>query len=277
MYSMLLTPGIWALYEPHMMASYGPFSTDPSMPSNKSTVAVIGVHGVIRPRGSSWHDSAEELGKKIHEAATDPNINTVVFDFNTPGGYIAGIPELADQIHALGQHKKTIGVANHMAASAGYWLASQTDTLYATPGSLLGSIGVISTHTDLSKMHEQMGVKITAVISAPRKGDLSPYQPLTDQAKAALQAEVDHYHQMFVSAVGRGRRVDPAVVDKTYGQGGTMTAQHALTAGMVDGIKSLSQVLFDLEQPKQGEQIKTMQRQGLRYTQAIQKLKNLVK
>lgn len=258
-YSLSMMPGIWAV-DLQAAASFGPFSTDPSMPSNKKTVDVIGVHGVIRPRSNYWSASAEDLSKRITESANDPNIKTVVFDFNTPGGYIAGIPELAGQIRELGKTKQTIGVANHMAASAGYWLASQANTFYASPGGIVGSIGVIHSHTDMSKMLEKHGIKVTNIVSAPRKAEGNPHEPLSEDAKTNMQAEVDHYHSMFVSAVAQGRRVDPSVVSQTYGGGAPMNAHKAMSAGMIDGIKSLSDVLAELEAPDRNARRQAMYR-----------------
>lgn len=254
-----MCPGIWAIHDPYMAsASFGPFSTEPSMPSNKSTVAVIGVHGVLRPRGGWYNDSAEEVSHKITQAANDPNIKTVVFDFNTPGGYIAGIPELAGQIRDLGKQKHTVGVVNHMAASAGYWLASQTNTINASPAAMVGSIGVISTHMDVSKRMEEKGYKVTHITSAPRKAEANPYEPLSPAAKSSIQAEVDHYHSMFVEAVAKGRGVDPSVVSQKYGQGAAVNAHAALAAGMIDGIKSLGDTLAELDNPDRSARQRSM-------------------
>jgi len=263
MWEFYCIPGIWAIDAPMLAANWGPFSTDPSLPSNKSTVAVIGVHGVIRPRGGSWwhtNDSAEELSQKISQAANDPNIKTVVFDMNTPGGYIAGIPELAGQIRDLSKEKQTIGVANHMMASAGYWLGSQMNTVYATPAAMVGSIGVVTTHTDVSKRMADLGVKMTHITSAPRKAEGNSYEPLSESAKSSIQAEVDHYHSMFVGDVAKGRGVDPSVVTEKYGGGATLNSHVALSAGMIDGIRSLSDVLAELERPDKGSQKRAMYR-----------------
>ena len=143
----------------------------------------------------------------------------IVLLVDSPGGSVYGIAELANKINALKGEKKIIGMADSVAASAAYWLASQCSELVCCPGGQVGSIGVLAAHEDQSGAAEQAGVKTTLVTSSKYKGEGNPFGPMDDDARAEIQSKVDAYHAMFVAAVARGRGVSEGVVNKTFGQG----------------------------------------------------------
>jgi len=153
---------------------------------------------------------------------------------------------LADEIMAGRAQKKIVAVANGMAASAAYWLACCATELVVTPSGQVGSIGVFAAHEDMSKALEQEGVKVSLVSAGKFKTEGNPYEPLSDEARAALQAKVDEFYGMFVKSVAKGRGVSQASVRDGYGQGRMLLASAAVKEGLADSISTLDQVLSKL-------------------------------
>jgi len=208
--------------------------------------AVLPVMGTISRRASMLSDasggtSADAIQRNLESLVADSGVRNIVMCFDSPGGSVAGMTELADCIRMMGQQKKIVGVADSMAASAAYWLMSQCRECYATPSGMVGSIGVIAAHTDTSKMEEAAGVKTTIISAGKYKAEREG--PLTDDAKAHLQSLIDAAYGQFVGDVAKGRGVSEATVRSDYGQGRMMTAKDAKAAGLVDGVATLATVV----------------------------------
>lgn len=214
----------------------------------KENVAVIPVYGVIAHRAHMVNDicgptgtSTEALESAIKSAAADPTVRSIVLDVNSPGGSVFGVQEVADAIMAARDQKPIAAVANAVAASAAYWIASAAHELFIIPSGEAGSIGVYGKHEDTSKADETAG-KVTTIISAG-KYKAEGAGPLTEEAKAHMQGRVDAYYTQFVKAVAKQRNVSVDAVRSGYGEGRTLGAQAALAAGMVDGIATLGEVI----------------------------------
>ncbi|HXI43115.1 MAG TPA: S49 family peptidase [Bryobacteraceae bacterium] len=218
---------------------------------NYGTVALIPVYGVISQRMNlmtqiSGGTSIEKLTSQLRTALSDTNVSAIVMDVDSPGGGVEGVPELADEILAGRSQKKIIAVANGMAASAAYWLACCATELVVAPSGQVGSIGVFAAHEDMSKALEQEGVKVSLVSAGKFKTEGNPYEPLTDEARAALQAKVDEFYGMFVKSVAKGRKVSQESVRSGYGEGRMLLAGAAVKEGMADRIATLDDVLGKL-------------------------------
>jgi signal peptide peptidase SppA len=213
------------------------------------SVAVIPVYGVIEHH-SDWlmelfgGTSVDGLRESLRGALNDPDVKAIVLDIDSPGGTVAGITELAAEIReARGGAKPIIAAANAFAASAAYWLASQADELVVTPSGQVGSIGVYAVPQDLSGMLEQMGVDVTLVSAGPHKTEGNEFEPLSDEAREALQERVDASYNQFVGDVAAGRRVSAEQVKTDFGGGRVLSSKKALAAGMVDRIETLGETI----------------------------------
>lgn len=214
-------------------------------------VAIVPVFGTIMPRANlmtemSGGTSAEQLVARVRAAMDDDAVRAVVLDIDSPGGAVSGIPEAGDALYAMRGTKPLIAVANTLAASAAYWLAAQADTIVASPSADVGSVGVYLMHRQAQRYYENAGVSTTVIRAGRYKAEGNPFEPLTDAARAELQARVDDAHEQFVTALARGRNVSAERVRTTYGEGRVLSAPKALAAGMVDRIATLEQVLADL-------------------------------
>lgn len=219
--------------------------------NSSSSVMVIPVYGVVSQKMNMMQDysggvSVELLTKQIRAAIADDSVSTIVLDIDSPGGTVTGVPELAAEILASRDLKPIIGVANGMAASAAYWLLSACSQAVVIPSGEVGSIGVYTTHEDVSAAMDKAGVKITFIKAGANKTQGNPYQAPSADYLADTQAMVDSINVDFTQAVADGRGVSAQVVSDTYGQGRMFLAKDALNLGMVDSIQTLDEVVAGL-------------------------------
>ena len=221
-------------------------------PRAGAAVAVLPLFGVISHRAGSLKESSggtstERFGAALRQLVADPGISAIVLDCDTPGGSVSGVPELAAEVFRARGRKPIVAVANSLAASAGYWIAAQADELVVTPSAMVGSIGVMSAHTDVSKALEMRGIKTSYITSARYKVEGAPDMPLSAEAGGHIQSQVDYYHGLFVRAVARGRGVTVAEArGERFGEGRVYHAAAAVERGMADRIATLDQVIGEL-------------------------------
>ena len=214
-------------------------------------VAVIPLYGTITMRAGlmsqfSGGTSTEQLGASLRDAMSDPDVAAVVFDVDSPGGTVDGVPELADQISAYRGQKPMVAVANTLCASAAYWLMSQCNEVVVTPSGQVGAIGVVTMHQDVSGMHQMMGVKTSLISAGKFKTENNPYEPMTDEGRGAIQQSVDDFYGMFTAHVARGRGVQPGDVRDGMGQGRVVNARRAVSLGLADRVATLGDTVSRL-------------------------------
>ncbi len=177
----------------------------------------------------------------IDHAVSQADTDAIIFDVSSPGGSVAGVPELAAKIAAC--PLKTIASINPLAASGAYWLASQCKECTITPSGECGSIGVYMLQVDQSKMLEELGIKVSVIRAGKNKISNNPYEPFSDEGRAEMQRRVDDTYDMFIRDVATGRGMSMYSVRESYGDGSVFSAQTALSLGMVDKIQPLDSVI----------------------------------
>lgn len=252
---------IASLMRPAVVAGEGMKAAAPHRATveSGSGIAILSLSGVIMPKPSwllSFFGGTDLASFKadLEAAVANPKIAGIMMNVDSPGGMVEQVPETAAMIRAAREVKPVIAIANTDAASAAYWLASQADELVVTPSGRAGSIGVYSAHEDISGWQEQQGIKTTLISAGEHKTEGNPYEPLSEEAAAAMQDTVDSYYDMFVADVAAGRGVSEKTVRTGYGQGRMLTAGDALAAGMVDRIDTLDGTLSRTAQKLGGKQ-----------------------
>lgn len=206
-------------------------------------VSIIPIYGVITQRANlmsemSGATSVEQITSEFRGARADPDVGAIVFDIDSPGGAVDGIAELADEIRGARGTKPMVAVANTSMASAAYWLGSAADEVIVMPSGLLGSIGVIGMHVDVSAQDEMLGEKVTLITAGTGKEDGNEHLPLSDRARADMQSMADDYYALFVEAVAKGRGVKAAQVTRSW-KAQVYTAKKAVQAGLADRVDTL--------------------------------------
>ena len=228
---------------------YTPAARAPGPPSGK--VAVIPIHGTLVRRTSgieaeSGLASYTGIAAQLDAALASPEIAAILLDIDSPGGESAGVFDLADRIRAASEVKPVWAVANDMAFSAAYALASAATRVFVARTGGVGSIGVIAMHVDQSVKDAQDGVRYTAVFAGERKNDLNPHEPISNEAHVVLKAEVDRIYDLFVETVARHRGLDADTVRAT--EAGLFFGPDAVATGLADAVGSLDDALTQLTQ-----------------------------
>ena len=217
-------------------------------PAQPSGIAVIPIHGTLVKRvlgmeAASGLTSYGGIAQEIDAALADPQVQGILLDIDSPGGEASGSFELARQIRHAATQKPVWAVANDAAYSAAYALAASAQRLIVTETGGIGSIGVIALHIDQSAKDAQEGYRYTAVTAGAHKNDFSPHHPLSDEAKAELQAEVDRLYGLFVEHVTAMRSLNADAVRAT--EAGLYFGANAITAGLADAVSSFETALAD--------------------------------
>ena len=218
------------------------------------SVGIISILGPLSYRSSLFSlvfggSTVFEIQQALRAARADNSVKTIVLDIDSPGGAVDGIPELAAEILQLRRHKPVIAVANTLAASAAYWIASQADEVVITPSGLAGSIGVWLLHQDLSRAMDAAGITNTFIFAGKHKVEGNPLEPLSKVARADWQKEVNTIYGDFISDVARGRQTTVSEVRASYGDGRVYQARDAVALGLADRIGTLDEVVGELSRP----------------------------
>lgn len=171
----------------------------------------------------------------VKAASRDPAVKGIVLDVNSPGGMHSGGPEIADAVAGAG--KPTVAFANGMMASLAYMIGSQADEIVASRSATVGSIGVIMSFMDLSRMLENAGGKVEVITNkeAKFKGAGIAGTALSEAQREYLQGRCDAAFAEFRDLVKSKR---PGIPDSAM-QGQTFWAKEAKTLGLVDRIGDL--------------------------------------
>ncbi len=145
-----------------------------------------------------------DLAKTLDEFERNPLVKTILFDIDSPGGTVTGIPEIAEQVAS--SSKPTVSFTASLAGSAAYWIGSQADVFYATPSANVGSVGVFMPFVDASAAFSQAGLFVEVIRSGKYKGMGIHGTALTDEQRNHLQEQVNQVHELFKASVRNKRR-----------------------------------------------------------------------
>ena len=176
--------------------------------------------------------SSEEIGEALREAAGRNDIKAVFLNIDSPGGTVAGTPELAVAVASLNERKPVYAFSSGLMCSAAYWVASQARAIYATPSAQVGSIGVVQAVIDSSAAIDKAGIKVEVFSVGKYKAMGAPGTALTDDQRELIQSNLAEIAAEFHDAVlSRGRAI-PAEAMEGQTFSGKQAQRHNL-AGMV--------------------------------------------
>lgn len=207
-------------------------------------IAVIHIDGVIAGTGSNSGGviTPEEFRKQLRQAEEDSDVKALVLRVDSPGGTVAASEEIASYVkHADLPVVVSIG---DVGASGAYMVSSQADSIFALPGSAVGSIGVISEIPNVSGLLNKIGVDFQVITAGELKDTGSPYRSLTTTEKALIKGQVDQAYQQFIDivAAGRSKQLKKADVEK-LATGWAWNGDEAKKLGLVDKIGTYQDAL----------------------------------
>lgn len=185
----------------------------------------------------SWLTGYEYIRRAVMRGMADPDVKGIAFLIDSPGGEVSGNFDLVDYIYSMRGTKPMKAFAHDSAYSAAYSLASAADKIVMSRSGGVGSIGVVTSHVDLSEMLKKEGVKVTFIHYGKHKVDGNPYEALKPEVKERIQKRIDALGEEFVAIVARNRNMDEEAVRKTEAL--TYSASEALSIGLADSVGPL--------------------------------------
>ena len=186
--------------------------------------------------------SAGKTIERLHAAADDASVKAVVLRIDSPGGGVGPSQEIHDEVVKLVQSKPVVVSMGSLCASGGYYIAAPASRIFANPGTITGSIGVIMEFTNIQDLLDKIGLKNRVVKSGKHKDIGSPVRPMSAEDEAILQSLIDDVHSQFVEAVAAGRKLEVATV-KPLADGRIFTGRQAQASGLVDELGNLESAI----------------------------------
>lgn len=209
------------------------FGDPQMMPGDK--VAVVEVTGAIY--------SSEDVIERLYKCRDNDSIKAIVLRISSPGGAVAPVQEIYKE---LTRSEKPIVVSmGSSAASGGYYIACAADRIFANPGTLTGSIGVIMQFRRIDGLMEKIGVQQEVVKSGSYKDAGSMYRELTSEEKELFQETIDDVYDQFLDAIVEGRQHTGLTKEqlKKVADGRIMSGRQALEEKLVDELGDLSDAI----------------------------------
>lgn len=210
---------------------------------------VSGSAGLSRLWGVVGYD---DLLAAVVEAASHVDTKKLLFDINTPGGAVTGIVDACEALAQITAIKPSSTYVGEQMCSAGYWLASAIKNNVITVSSTaeIGSIGVLSVHTERSKALADNGIGVTVIRSGKYKAETNSVEVLSEGAKARVEAQLADVHKIFRAQVAKGRPDLSADELAEVTEGQIFLGQKAVKAGLADKVGSFDMALNLLDKRK---------------------------
>lgn len=215
--------------------------------TGRSGVAVLNLSGVIH-EGHSSGDSvgADDFIAELKEAEESPQVRAVILSVNSPGGSVGATKRIYTEVLELRKKKPVISVISEIAASGGYYIASASDKIFAFDSSLIGSIGVISFHGNISELLNRYGIKIHVLKAGKYKDASYPFREQTDDEKKMMGEIMDVSYRQFISDVAEGRKKSVKDVEE-WAEGRIFSGSRAKTFQMIDNIGGMDEAVQELK------------------------------
>ena len=202
----------------------------------KNRIGIVDITGLIT-------DSLY-ITNQVKKFRQDKRIRGIILRIDSPGGAVGPSQEIYDEVLKTRESGKTIYASmGALAASGGYYIASAAEKIFANPGTLTGSIGVIMAFSNAKGLMEKIGLQPEIVKAGEYKDIGSPARAMTQKERNLLQSVVTDVHQQFIEAVASGRDISVAEVTK-IADGRILTGRQAYSLNLVDQIGGL-QVSID--------------------------------
>jgi protease-4 len=198
---------------------------DSGLVFGQEKVVVLEIKGVIA--------NAQPLIEKLAEFSKDSTVKAVVLRIESPGGGVSPSQELYQEIRRTGRKKPVVVSMGSVAASGGYYIAAAAQKIYANPGTITGSIGVIIQFTNFEELFKKIGFRMETLKSGAYKDVGNPSRPMTPEERAYLQEMIDNVHHQFVRDVARARHISEDKI-REVADGRIFTGEQAKEMGLVD-------------------------------------------
>ena len=202
----------------------------------KNRIGIVDITGLI--------SDSQYIVSQVKKFRQDKRIRGIILRIDSPGGAVGPSQEIYNEVLKTRENGKTIYASmGALAASGGYYIASAANKIFANPGTLTGSIGVIMAFSNAKGLMEKIGLQPEIIKAGEYKDIGSPARAMTQKERNLLQSVVTDVHQQFIEAVANGRDISIAEVTK-IADGRILTGRQAYSLNLVDQMGGL-QVSID--------------------------------
>lgn len=214
---------------------------------SKDFIAVVRIYGPISISSEypnfGFSRDADRIVNKLHKLNANRNVKAVVLRINSPGGSVAAVQEICQEVNRLrNSNKIVVASIGDIAASGGYYIASQADKIVADPGSITGSIGAKIELTNMQELLKKIGLRFDSITSGKYKDIGSPFRELLPDEKEILQNITNDAYSQFLGAVAQGRKMDMEKLKK-LADGRIFSGSQAKNLGLVDELGNIEDAI----------------------------------
>lgn len=219
-------------------------TTSVNMDSNDA-IAIVYAQGEIGSGEGDVNEIGEgSMRRSLQEARKDDDIKAIVLRINSPGGSALTSDLIWREIELTKRVKPVVVSMGNYAASGGYYIACNANTIFAEKNTITGSIGVFGTLPNFSVAANRYGINTEQVRTHENASNYSPFVPMDEKFKAITLEGVENIYATFIGHVAEGRKMTTAQVD-AIGQGRVWTGSEAVKIGLVDKIGGLREAIAE--------------------------------
>ena len=217
-----------------------------------------GVIGVIKIQGVIL--DPDPIVTQIEKMERTDSVLGVVVRLNSPGGSVVAAQEIYDTLSRLKSIKPIYTSMGAVAASGAYYIACATDRIFANPGTITGSIGVLLQWFNFQDLANKVGAKTLTIKSVQNKDLMSMFRDIDESERHILQQLVDDTHEQFIQAILQGREQLNEDQILQWADGRILAGKRAQALGMIDELASYPEVVQILgEELGLGDVIQTIE------------------
>jgi len=207
-------------------------------------VAIVSINGplVKDPFLAWWFDGTtfQQIRAAVSRAMDDSRVAGIILDVDSPGGTVNGTEETAEAVFGIrGGGKPVAAFTSGMMASAAYWIGSAAERVFVSKTAEAGSIGVLMIHREYAELEKRIGIKTTYLKAGKWKAIGNPSEPLSEDARAIFQAQLDQIYSMFVGSVALYRDIEDERVRADMADGRIFIGDRAVAVGLADQVGNL--------------------------------------
>ncbi|MCX7943443.1 MAG: signal peptide peptidase SppA [Deltaproteobacteria bacterium] len=197
-------------------------------------IGVIEIKGII--------EDSKQVLKNLKRFLSDTNVRGILIRVDSPGGTIGPTQEIYSEIRKASKKKKVYVSIGNVAASGGYYIACAGEKIFANPGSITGSIGVIVQTVNIEQLVKFMKIDVETIKSGKYKDIGNPFKELTPEDREMLIKVTTDIHAQFVEDISRARGISKEKI-KEISDGRIMTGLLAKEYGLIDEIGSIEDAI----------------------------------
>lgn len=215
------------------------------MTESENKIAVIYAQGEIQSGEGDVNTIGEgSMRRSLQEACKDKNTKAIVLRIDSPGGNALTSDLIWREVELTKKIKPVVVSMGNYAASGGYYIACNANTIFAQRNTITGSIGVFGILPNFSQLTKKIGINIEQVKTHENAAQYSPFVPMEENFKTVTLESIEQVYKTFVSHVARGRKMNFAAVD-SIAQGRVWSGTEALKIGLVDKIGGLNAAIAE--------------------------------